>query len=352
MADNSTRSGLLWEVERILTELKELEKEGKGKMVNVLIMENVPQIHSEQDLPHFVKWINRLEELGYQSYWEDLIATDYGIPQSRNRCFMVSIYGDYTYTFPKAKPLKLRLKDLLEKNVDERFYISEEQIKDIQGWNAYEKPLEKMEQTDKSQVSPTLTTRSGAYAAGMILVKEPKVLADIGEKDSNGGTQWKQQNRIYDNDIAMSITASFPPYYIEDKITIPLKRGYDCEVKKEQDDTTEIDVIGNYSKSNFTQTSIVGKNGVAPTFTENHGETTAILTDDYRVRRLTPRTSLRLMGVKDKDITNLMKHQSVAQGLHIAGDSIVVNVLMALFSKLLDLDWEDYFKPEEWWNNE
>ena len=198
----------------------------------------------------------------------------------------------------------------------------------------------------------TLTTRSGAYAAGMILVKEPKVLADIGEKDSNGGTQWKQQNRIYDNDIAMSITASFPPYYIEDKITIPLKRGYDCEVKKEQDDTTEIDVIGNYSKSNFTQTSIVGKNGVAPTFTENHGETTAILTDDYRVRRLTPRTSLRLMGVKDKDITNLMKHQSVAQGLHIAGDSIVVNVLMALFSKLLDLDWEDYFKPEEWWNNE
>ena len=132
MADTTTRSGLLWEVERILTEQKELEKQNKGCMCSVLLMENVIQIHSEKDMIHFRKWINRLEELGYQNYWQDLIATDYGIPQTRNRCFMISIYGNYSYNFPKPITLKLRLKDLLEENVDEKYFLSDSQISTIQ----------------------------------------------------------------------------------------------------------------------------------------------------------------------------------------------------------------------------
>lgn len=405
MQDNSTRSGLLWEVERILTEQKQLEKQGKGKMCEILLMENVIQVHSEQDKQHFIKWINRLEELGYQSYWEDCIATEIGypepIPQSRNRCFMVSIYGDYVYNFPKPKTLKLRLKDLLEKNVDEKYYLSKKQIEDIKGWNAYQKPLEAMEQTDETGISPTLTTRSGAYAAGMVLVKEdiePKVLGGIGEKDSNGGTQWKQQNRIYDDNVAISVTTSFNPYYI-DKVSIPLKRGYSCEIKQEQEDTDQIDVIGNYSKSNYIQTSVVGKNGIAPTVTENHGQVTGIVVEDnlkeelcnkliennlveeydvikhsfssqildgnkkcveksdgvmitlptkadcigvavkdnsyLRIRKLTPRECFRLQGVKDNDIDKIMKHQSDASGYHLAGDSICCTVLQAIFKELM-----------------
>jgi len=117
--NEGTRSGLLWQVERILTECE--------RKPQVLLMENVIQVHSEKDMIHFRKWMQRLEELGYQNYWQDLIATDYGIPQTRNRCFMVSIYGDYSYTFPKPIPLKLVLNDLKEpeENVDEKFYISE-----------------------------------------------------------------------------------------------------------------------------------------------------------------------------------------------------------------------------------
>ena len=126
--NEGTRSGLLWQVERILTECKELEKSGKGYMPNVLLMENVIQVHSEKDMIHFRKWIARLEKLGYQNYWQDLIATDYGIPQTRNRCFMVSIYGDYSYTFPKKIKLNLRLKDLLEKEVDEKYFLSDKQL--------------------------------------------------------------------------------------------------------------------------------------------------------------------------------------------------------------------------------
>lgn len=167
MADG-TRSGLLWQVERILTECKELERENKGYMPNVLLMENVIQVHSEKDMEHFRKWINRLEELGYQNYWQDLIATDYGIPQTRNRCFMVSIYGDYSYTFPKPIPLKLRLKDLLEKEVDEKFFLSDKMVDYIYS-NNYNGPYKRKEarlnidkQIEEKGLAVSLTTNNNS----------------------------------------------------------------------------------------------------------------------------------------------------------------------------------------------
>jgi DNA (cytosine-5)-methyltransferase 1 len=92
-------------------------------------MENVPQVHSQDNIEDFKKWIMRLEELGYSNYWQDLIATDYGIPQTRNRCFMVSILGDYSYSFPPKQELKLKLKDMLENNVPEKYYLSDKLIK-------------------------------------------------------------------------------------------------------------------------------------------------------------------------------------------------------------------------------
>ena len=124
MSDTSTRSGMLWEVERILTECNEL-----GNLPQILLMENVPQVHSEDNKQDFFKWQLRLEELGYKNYVKDLIATDYGIPQTRNRCFMVSILGDYSYTFPTPIPLKLKLKDLLEKEVSEKYMLSDDMVK-------------------------------------------------------------------------------------------------------------------------------------------------------------------------------------------------------------------------------
>lgn len=120
---SGTRSGLLWEVERILNECEELPQ--------VLLMENVPQVHGKKNIDDFKSWINALEKLGYSNYWQDLNAKDYGIPQNRNRCFMVSILGNYTYEFPKAFELKLRLKDMLEDNVDEKYYLSEKMMKYI-----------------------------------------------------------------------------------------------------------------------------------------------------------------------------------------------------------------------------
>lgn len=119
--DSGTRSGLLWEVERLLKECNELPR--------ILLMENVPQVHGKGNIDNFNEWCMFLESKGYKNYWKDLNAKNYGIPQNRNRTFMVSLLGDYCYEFPKSIELKLRLKDMLEDEVDEKYYLSDKIFK-------------------------------------------------------------------------------------------------------------------------------------------------------------------------------------------------------------------------------
>lgn len=87
-------------------------------------MENVPQVHSKKNLSDFESWINFLESKGYSNFYQDLNAKDYGVAQNRNRCFMVSILGDFTFSFPKPKKLDKTMKDYLEDTVDEKYYIN------------------------------------------------------------------------------------------------------------------------------------------------------------------------------------------------------------------------------------
>lgn len=115
---SGTRSGLLWEVERILRECTQLPQ--------VLLMENVPQVHSKENMPDFQKWIDFLGGIGYSNYWQDLNAKDYGVAQNRDRCFMVSLLGEWNYKFPQAIPLQKRLEDYLQDEVDEKYYVTTE----------------------------------------------------------------------------------------------------------------------------------------------------------------------------------------------------------------------------------
>ena len=117
---DNTRSSSLWEVERLLDECCELPQ--------ILLMENVPQVIGTKNIEDFRKWQLKLEQLGYSNYVQNLNAKDYGIPQNRNRTFMISILGDYYYNFPSKKKLKLRLKDMLEDVVDEKYYLSDKMI--------------------------------------------------------------------------------------------------------------------------------------------------------------------------------------------------------------------------------
>ena len=115
---SGTRSGLLWEVERLLGEVENLP--------DVLIMENVTQVHGKKNFDNFNKWCEFLESKGYHNHWEDLNSKDYCIPQNRNRTFMVSTLEDIKYEFPKPVELRFVMKDMLDETVPEKYYINTE----------------------------------------------------------------------------------------------------------------------------------------------------------------------------------------------------------------------------------
>lgn len=120
---NGTRSGLVYEVLRLLLVTKDKPK--------VLIMENVPDLVQEKFKSEFYEIQKEIESYGYKNFTQRLNAKHYGVAQNRDRVFMVSILGDYHYEFPTREKLKLRLKDYLEDSVDEKYYLSERQLEHI-----------------------------------------------------------------------------------------------------------------------------------------------------------------------------------------------------------------------------
>lgn len=174
---SGTRSSMLWEVERILGELWE-----QKKLPQILLMENVPDVIGTKNIAHFNQWYAKLEAIGYQSYYKILNAKDYGIPQNRERCFMVSILGDFSYEWPKPIPLKLRLKDLLEQEVDEKYYIPESKKESMLNTHFNSEKLEYIVQN--KDVCSTLLARD---------YKSPKCVV-VGETDFRNN---ESLNRIY-----------------------------------------------------------------------------------------------------------------------------------------------------------
>ena len=387
MSDTSTRSGMLWEVERILTECKEL-----NEMPQILLMENVPQVHSVDNIDDFKKWVLRLEELGYKNYWQDLIATDYGIPQTRTRCFMISILGDYSYSFPPRQQLKNKLKDLLEENVDEKYYLSDKMRQYVFSKNDKYQVNESNLQINR-EIACSKITREGCsradssdYISDQVgenfdyedykkineavdnLIKENKVKENDALYTNFTTRKIKENDFVQNNNISPTLTTSAS----EVAVAVNMKKQLCNELIKENKvkendvirhsyssqriehwddrgveknnisptldtrcDTLGVCVIGNYSPSKHNASRVVDQNYSAPTVTENHGTVTATQTKDLRIRKLTPKECFRLMGVRDEDFEKVRKNQSDSSLYHLAGDSIVVNVLMAIFKELL-----------------
>ena len=307
MSDTSTRSGMLWEVERILTECKNKPQ--------VLLMENVPQVHGEGSKEDFNKWQFRLEELGYKNYWQDLIATDYGIPQTRNRTFMVTILGDYNYTFPKPIPLKLKLKDMLEDEVDDKYYLSEKMIQGMIKTNFHQYQLKNRLQ-DRGGSIDTLTTSTGERC--------PHLVSDIPKGSSylrNFGSKGKLQDEICNTlTSAMGNGGGNTPI-------IPIKNA----TQKGYLEATEGDGIDLSQPNSETKRGRVQKDKIQTLTTQNN----LGVVSDLKIRKLTPKECFRLMGVKDEDYDKVAKNQSDSSLYHLAGDSIVVNVLMAIFKEMI-----------------
>lgn len=117
---SGTRSSLMYETIRIVDKLKP----------KYVIWENVKNVISKKHIHNFNNYIEKMNELGYTSYYKVLNSKDYGIPQNRERVFTISIRNDLeqTFEFPQKQELKLKLKDMLEKEVDEKYYLSEKGI--------------------------------------------------------------------------------------------------------------------------------------------------------------------------------------------------------------------------------
>lgn len=121
--DSGTRSSLVWEVGRLLDDAKR-----RGKLPEELVMENVPAIKDKNNIVNFEQWITALHQKGYVSSYDIVNAKDHGVPQNRERCFMVSSLHNGRFIFPEKRPLDKTLRDVLEDGVPEEYYLSQERV--------------------------------------------------------------------------------------------------------------------------------------------------------------------------------------------------------------------------------
>lgn len=404
---SKTRSSLLWEVSRLLHELRDREERP-----DVLMMENVPQVHGKGNEESFARWCRQLEELGYSNFYDDLTATQYGIPQTRKRCFMVSIKGEWQYSFRKPFPLEKRLKDLLEdeSQVDAKYYLTAKQIENITAWKSESNPrfdktkdgiakclttfcgrndfncnyvkagvpiveatkkgyrtaedgdgvyinnihgkrgtVQKgMCQTIKTSLdvgvvnkigmgygksqamrvyspensSPTLTTCEGGLKQPFV----PRTQAEIiGRKTNCGGFHCNSE--VYGTNCSMG-TLDCTNIKHPKTIGLRVNRRLDETISKNKLNEGEVKALDLYNQKAKDE---------SPALTlPNHN--TLALWNGYAIRKLTPRECFRLMGVRDEDFDKIKDEFSDSTLYHLAGDSIVTTVIMAVLGNMVGKD--------------
>lgn len=327
--NSGTRSGLLWEVERLLNECKELPQ--------ILLMENVIQVHSKKNKDDFHKWLSFLQSKGYTNFYRDLNAKHYGIPQNRNRCFMVSILGDYGYKFPSEIELTLRLKDMLEDEVDEKYYLSDKQIRYITDANdvALKGGRDINDRVINPGIAKTISCRGAAEQR-----------ADV-------------TNFVLNQDYEMSVKDFKEQYFkINEKTIKGYKEAYEGDgvyinrphqkrgcVQHEMIQTikttpNDVGVVVNepvVCEERCDEGLRFFKDNICGTIRtkDSGGDKRIIESNNLRIRKLTPKECYRLMGFNDEDFEKAAQVNSNAQLYKQAGNSIVVNVLMAIFKQLL-----------------
>lgn len=376
----STRSGLLYEVERLLVTAKQ-----NGSLPKYLLMENVDALVSKKYIDSFNNWLERLENLGYHSYYQVINAKNAGVPQNRKRIFVFSILKEIDtgkFTFPVPFDNGIRLKDVLENTVEERYYLSDEKVASFLGnliktededtvsikqatKNGYIKcdlpgvaDLSYPESTtrrgrvqENGTVSPTLT----AAQTGICKLEKTNEVLQVGNiAEGKSGWENPQTGRIYSTEGCSPTLNTCNGGGHEPKILIGCDKSHNspqiieranCITAKEDrgisnhraEGTAVIEKIGNINPSGKgINGNVLGENGLAPTLTTNKGEgpkiaissDTSYITPYIRIRKLTPKECHRLMGFDDIDVNRCKAvGMSDAQGYKQAGNSIVTNVI-------------------------
>ena len=323
--DSGTRSSLMYETIRIVKKLKP----------KYVIWENVKNLLSKKHRHNFDAYLETMEQLGYTNYYQVLNAKDYGIPQNRERVFTISILGNKKYEFPVKEELKLKLKDMLEDEVDEKYYLSDRMTQ----FFIYNEKQQKekgngfrFNVTDGNVIAKTITTRAGGRMDDNFIGNKELYIKNATKK----GYQ-----EAYEGD---SINLQRP--------TSTTRRG---RVGKEVSQTLQTsDNMGVVLKSKcrrlnslvektvFEEGTVLNMDLYNQTTNENISQTltdpchnTQRLFDGLRIRKLTPKECWRLMGFDDEDVDKASQVNSNTQLYKQAGNSIVVNVLEAIFKNLI-----------------
>ena len=446
-----TRSGLLLEVERLLKIAAE-----KGTLPKYLLLENVKNLVSKKFKADFDSWLSFLSSLGYTNYWQVLNAKDYGIPQHRERVFCVSIRGEHTaFVFPEKRELTLRLKDMIDEHVDERYYLKESTIRSIvtskfnsrrdsirrpsdyayclrardcyepqcvqvgdvvgEKWEKMHEMSRRVFQTDgisptvhcagggntelkiaedfvlgglqehqvprTDGVSPTLTEAMGKDGGQTPIIVAMRGRNPDNPSDRTPGISLKQRLEVNEKGLCNALTTVQKDNLVMDADYVSRKygefideKGYIPEMfvaynkqevhdvaptltgqcscpsgssavlklekpikvkvatKQGYEEATSGDYVNITFPSSKTKRGRVGK-GVAQTLTCGDGN--AVITENVRIRKLTPRECLRLMGWTDEQIDKIESAKvSSTQQYRQAGNGIVVQVLEAIFKAL------------------
>lgn len=395
---SNTRSSLLWGNIKLLKQAVDSNNAPKYVM-----FENVKNLVSRKFISDFNDLLDVLDELGYNTYWKVLNAKDYGVPQNRERVFAISIRKDIDdgkFKFPQPFDNGVRLKDVLEDNVDERYYLSE----DIQNRLIItDKTLTKnIIETTKPSFR-TIGQRDVVYSENSIMgtlvatdYKQPKQILETNCCVKVGDLNYypyETSNRVYSKEGISPTLTTMQGGNRQPKITEPIAYVKEA-TKKGYAEIYEGDSVNLEQPNSKTRRGRVGK-GCAQTLTtscnqavvepnelshsewkqqmykrfieDSNSEVSGVLTnqsqsfgyrppmkgyfktlkanandagvvESFRVRKLTPRECYRLMGFADEQFDRSQAFSSDSQLYKQAGNSIVVDVLYYIFGKLFEVD--------------
>lgn len=310
-----TRSGLLYECEKII----------ETKKPKYLLMENVKNLVGKKFRGQFDEWCNYLERLGYTNYhnnYKVLNAKDFGVPHKRERIFMVSILNNENdFEFPKGFETDIKLKDILETNVDEKYNLKDVKKFFIQNsfnmehsGNGFRfKPHIK----NNADLAYTITTRAGGRM-------DDNYIVDIESEKDNFEFSIDYISKYV-------VNKEYHERFLENigKINVPKGK--------------EVVIVGTTQNKEAKGTNcrhwVHDVNGIvgclAATDYKQPKQILDLIKGDIAIRKLTPRECFRLMGLSDRDIDKIQSVKLSDGALYkLAGNSIVKQVLDALHKNM------------------
>lgn len=308
-----TRSGLLYEVQRLLETAKD-----NNTLPKYLMLENVKNLVGKKFRPQFDEWIKWLDELGFNTYYQVLNAKDYGIPQNRERVFAISVRKDIDnnkFEFPKPFDSGIRLINVLDDVVEDKYYLSDKMVEGFIKHNAHHNAKGTgfiWQPRDKNGVASTLRANAAlAPTDNTVITQKPHGFNKGGTFEncpSITTSSWQENNYVQKtttrgSNIAATIRATI------------CKQG-------------ERNLLENVENGR-------GYEGVIESSKKN-----------IRIRKLTPKECWRLMGFTDEQFTKAQSVCSDSQLYKQAGNSIVVDVLYYIFANLFEVNVENFTQPQ------